>query len=86
MGTGGTTAVDPQALLVAAARLDAAADILHTALHTQLASLRSRAWVEDLVVGVARWESAAREVAVALRTAAEPVSYTHLTLPTILLV
>jgi hypothetical protein len=68
--TGRTTAVDPQALPIAAARFDAAADMLLTALRTHLAGVRSHPAVEELVVEVARWESAARDVAAALRTAA----------------
>jgi hypothetical protein len=72
--TGRMTAVDPQALPIAAARFDAAADILLTALRTHLAQLarsRSHPAVEELVSEVARWESAARDVAAALRTAAD---------------
>lgn len=69
-GLGGITVVDPLALPIAAARLEDAADILHTALRTHLAGLRSRASVEELVAGIERWESAAREVATALRIAA----------------
>lgn len=69
--TGRTTAVDPLALPIAAARFDAAADILLIALRTHLAGVRSRPAVEDVVAEVARWESAARDVAAALRTAAD---------------
>ena len=68
--TGPTTAVDPLALPIAAARLDAAADILHMALRTHLAGVRARPAVEELVAEIVRWESATREVAAALRTAA----------------
>lgn len=68
--TGRTTAVDPQALPIAAARFDAAADMLLTARRTHLAGVRSHPAVEELVAEVARWESAARDVAAALRTAA----------------
>ncbi len=63
-----TTAVDPLALPIAAARLDAAADILHAALRTHLAGVRSGA---ELAAGVARWESSVREAAAALRIAAD---------------
>ena len=62
-----TTAVDPLALPIAAARLDAAADLLLAALRTHLADVRSGA---ELVAGVARWESSVREAA-ALRIAAD---------------
>lgn len=68
--TGRTTAVDPLALPIAAARFDAAADILLAALRTHLAGVRSHPAVEDLVAEVTRWEAAARDVAAALRTAA----------------
>ena len=63
--TGRITAVDPQALPIAAARFDAAADMLLTALRTHLAGVRSHPAVEELVAEVARWESAARDVAAA---------------------
>ncbi|MDA0250861.1 MAG: hypothetical protein O2892_13575 [Actinomycetota bacterium] len=63
-----TTAVDPLALPIAAARLDAAADLLLAALRTHLADVRSGA---ELVAGVARWESSVREAAAALRLAAD---------------
>ena len=63
-----TTAVDPLALPIAAARLDAAADLLLAALCTHLADVRSGA---ELVAGVARWESSVREAAAALRIAAD---------------
>lgn len=65
--TAGVTAVDPQALRIAAARLDAAADILHAARRTHLSGLRA----EEAATAVARWELAVRETAAALRTAAE---------------
>jgi hypothetical protein len=67
MGTR-TTAVDPLALPIAAARLDAAADILNAALRTHLADVRSGV---ELAAVVARWESSVREVAAALRIAAD---------------
>ena len=66
--------MDPQALPLAAARFDAAAEILLTALRTHLAHLaesRSHPAVAELVSEVARWESAARDVAAALRAAAD---------------
>lgn len=66
--------MDPEALPVAAARFDAAADILLTALRTHLAQLagsRAHPAVEQLVAEVARWESAARDVAAALRDVAD---------------
>lgn len=63
--TAGIIAVDPQALRIAAERLDAAADILHTARRTHLSGLRA----EEAATSLARWELAARETAAALRTA-----------------
>ena len=75
-----TTAVDPLALPIAAARFDAAADILLAALRThlaQLAGVRSHPAVEELVAEVARWEAAARDVAAALRTAADRYTETE---------
>ncbi len=65
------TAVDPLALPIAAARLDAAADMLNAARRIHLAGLRSRGPIDELIAAVARWESAVREVATALRAAAD---------------
>lgn len=72
--TGRTTAVDPLALPIAAARFDAAADVLLTTLRTHLAGPQSHPAVEELVAEVVRWESTAREIAAALRAAADRYS------------
>lgn len=61
--------VDPQALRIAAARLDDAADILQTTLHTRLGGLHIDAG--RLIDGVGRWERASRDLASALRSAAD---------------
>lgn len=66
-----TTAVDPSALPIAAARLDAAADILHAIRRVHLAGLRSPVRVEELMAAVAGWEAAVGEIAAALRAAAD---------------
>ena len=83
----GTASVDPAALLVAAQRMDAAADIVLATLRTRLAGLQFdgsvagrahapagdavRTAVDRLVADVARWASAARETSEALRTGAQ---------------
>jgi hypothetical protein len=71
------TAVDPHALWAAAQRLDDAADLLHGALTVHLRPLRSAAdagvgaAVQRLVADVELWQQAARETALAIRTAAD---------------
>ena len=66
----GTTAVDLLALPLAAARLDAAAEIISAIRRIHLAGLRSTPPVDELVAAVTRWESAVRGIAAGLRTAA----------------
>lgn len=65
----GTFSLDPQAVRMAADRLEAAADILQGVLGTHLAALPAGA--EDLRAGVARWETGARDLATALRAAVD---------------
>lgn len=70
------TAVDPQALLLAAQRLDVAAELLQGALRTHWGALQFGAGglvrnsIDELVADVLRWQRAAEGTAVALRTAA----------------
>ncbi len=81
METGAGTAVDPHALWTAARRLDQAADLLHGALTVHLRPLRPAAEtrvgaaVQQLVADTEQWQRAARDTALALRTAAD--RYTH---------
>ena len=68
----GTISVDPGALLAAARRMDAAADILAAALGTHLGGLESgTAVVDQLIADMGQWTSAAREVAASLRLSAD---------------
>ena len=68
----GTISVDPAALLAAARRMDAAADILASALGTHLGGLQSgTAAVDQLAADMGRWAGAAREVAASLRLGAD---------------
>jgi hypothetical protein len=83
----GTASVDPAALLVAAQRMDTAADIMLATLRTRLAGLQFdgsvagrahapagdavRTAVDRVVADVARWASVARETGAALRTGAQ---------------
>ncbi|MGI9125268.1 MAG: hypothetical protein ACR2JM_11035 [Mycobacterium sp.] len=60
--------VDPQALLIAADRLQSAADVLNAALHTHLNGLP--ATLDPLVEEIARWERSVRGAATALAAAA----------------
>lgn len=77
MEAGVRTAVDPLALRAAAQRVDAAADSLYAALAVHLRPLNLdapaglRDAVQRLVADVDLWQRAARETAVALRTAAD---------------
>lgn len=68
----GTTFVDPQALRLAAQRLDTAADLLDAAMD-RLGSgggpLRGR--LDEIVADMAHWQRGARDGAVGLRTVAE---------------
>jgi hypothetical protein len=77
MESGAGTAVDPHALWAAAQRLDGAADLLCGALAVHLRPLRSAAdigvgaAVERLVADIELWQRAARDTALAIRTAAD---------------
>lgn len=64
----GTTSIDPQALRLAAQRLDDAADLLDVALRVHLVGLRS---VDQLVAELADWRRDARDGADGLRAVAE---------------
>ena len=65
----GTTSVHPQALRLAADRLDTAADLLDAAID-RLGRAGGGA-VEQIVADVAQWQRGARDSAVGLRTVAE---------------
>ena len=71
-----STEVDPSALLAAAQRLDAAADLLHGALTGHLRVLHFdadagvRSALDHLIADVAQWRTGARETATALRSCA----------------
>lgn len=67
----GTISVDPLALRIAAARFDHSADILNAALSSHLGALRSGVGIDQLVTGVTRWQQSARDLATALRVAAD---------------
>jgi hypothetical protein len=65
-----TTSVDPQALRLAAQRLDTAGDLLDAA----IARLGQGAFgpaVEQIVADIAHWQRGAREGAAGLRTVAQ---------------
>ena len=70
------TSVDPQAVRIAAQRLDAVADLLTGVVSGRLGALHVadagvRAAVDELVADVGRWQDAVRETAAALRSTAD---------------
>lgn len=68
----GTTSVDPQALRLAAQRLDTAADLLDAAMdRLGMGGGPQRGMVDEIVADIAHWQRGARDGAVGLRTVAE---------------
>jgi hypothetical protein len=65
----GTTSIDPQALRLAAQRLDTAADLLDAAIDRL--GVGGGGAVEQIVADIAHWRRGARDGAVGLRMVAE---------------
>lgn len=66
----GTTSVDPQALRLAAQRLDTAGDLLDAAM-ARLGQGAGGPAVDQIVADIAHWQRGARDGAVGLRTVAQ---------------